>query len=445
MASPSPSDLPFHLRGNFAPVHEEVTAFDLAVEGAIPPALRGLYVRNGPNPRKGSSPHWFAGDGMVHGVRLERGRAAWYRNRWVRTRALEEDARFVDEAGRVDRTIGVSNTHVIGHAGRILALVESSFPMQLGPELQTLGVWDFDGRLTTAMTAHPKRCPGSGELHFFGYHFAPPFLTYHRADAHGRLLQSEEIAVQGPSMIHDFAITDRHLVFMDLPIVFSPELVAEGRFPYRWSDDYGARIGVMPRGGAGAEVRWFEIDPCYVFHPFNAYEKAGCIVLDVARYAELWRDAPESFAPAVPYRFVIDPGSGKVSEKALDDRAVEFPRIDERRLGAPHRFGYAAANRGGVGEAPERIVKYDLETGASEDRALGPGVAPSEFVFVADRDDAGEDEGWLVGFAYDAARDASDLWILDASRLAAPPVARVRLPARVPFGFHGSWLPDTPP
>ena len=126
-------EVPFHLRGNYAPVQQEVTAFDLPVTGAIPRELTGLYLRNGPNPKSGTSAHWFVGDGMMHGVRLENGRAAWYRNRWVRTKLLENpELSFVQEDGSVDRTVVVANTNVIGHAGRIYALVENGFPTELG-------------------------------------------------------------------------------------------------------------------------------------------------------------------------------------------------------------------------------------------------------------------------------------------------------------------------
>lgn len=433
---------PFHLRGNYAPVSEEVTAFDLAVKGAIPPELRGLYLRNGPNPRSGTSEHWFVGDGMIHGVRLEGGGARWYRNRWVRTRPFGDPAaRLVGEDGSVDRTVAVANTNVVGHAGRIFALVESSFPTEMDRELGTIGTCDFGGRLTSAMTAHPKICPLTGELHFFGYGFFPPYLVYHRLDASGALVQSEVIDVPGPTMIHDFAITERHVLFMDLPIVFNLEKAMQGAgFPYEWSDDYGARLGVMPRGGGSADVRWFEIEPCYVFHPLNAFDEGECVVVDVARYPELWRRSAGEFEAARLHRWTIDLAAGRVGEASLDERPIEFPRVDPRREGRPNRFGYAVSTRGDVSQGTSMLVKYDLRTGACEEHDFGAGCAPGEGVFVPGGED--EDAGWVMTYVYDASRNASDFVILDASRFSAPPVAVVPLPQRVPFGFHGNWVAD---
>jgi carotenoid cleavage dioxygenase len=442
MATPQrPAELPFHLRGNYAPVEQEVTAYDLPVEGAIPPELAGLYLRNGPNPKSGWSAHWFLGDGMLHGVRLEGGRASWYRNRWVRTRSLSEGLSFVREDGSVDRSVGVANTAVVAHARRIFALVESSFPTEVTGELETVGVHDFGGRLDTAMTAHPKVCPQTGELHFFGYAFAPPFLTYHRADAGGRLVQSERIEVPGPTMIHDFAITRDRVAFMDLPVVFDPERLAQGGFPYRWSDEYGARVGIMPRGGRDADVRWFEVEPCYVFHPLNACDDGDAVVMDVARYRELWRKDSQGFEPATLHRWRLDLATGKATEQALDDRPIEFPRVDDRCVGLPHRFGWAVSSPTSVVD-PSALVKYDLASGKVEAHAFGPGFAPGEGVFVPASRRAGEDEGFVLAFVHDAGRDGSDLVILDAGSFAGPPVARVRLPQRVPFGFHGAWVPD---
>ena len=436
-------ELPFHLRGNFAPVDREVTATDLPVEGAIPPELRGLYLRNGPNPRSGTSAHWFLGDGMIHGIRIEDGKAAWYRNHWVRTRALEEGATFLTEDGTIDRTIALANTNVVCHAGRILAQVENAFPTVMTRELDTIGSYDFDGRLDTAMTAHPKCCPSTGEMHFFGYSFFEPYLVYHRADAAGCLNHREEIPVAGPTMIHDFNLTERHVVFMDLPIVFDLEwALAGGRFPYHWSDDYGARLGVMPRGGRADQLRWFDVAPCYVFHPLNAYDDGNRIVIDVARYPRLWDGDSTTFEAAQLHRWTIDLAAGRVAEEPLDDRHVEFPRVDDRVVGKPHRVGWAVENLADFGARAMQLVKYDLATGRSEAHRFGPGRMPSEAVFVPAGPGAGEDEGWLVHFVYDHARNGSDFVILDAGDLAKKPVATVRLPQRVPFGFHGNWIPD---
>ena len=439
----SKSSLPFHLHGNYAPVMAERTAFDLPVNGVVPQPLRGLYVRNGPNPKTGQSPHWFFGDGMLHGVELRDGRAVWYRNRWVRTRAFLEDAPDMVSDGHRDITVGLANTHIIAHAGRMLALVETALPMEVTRELETRGCYDFGGRLTTGMTAHPKICPKTGELHFFYYSYMPPFLVYHRADARGRLVQTETIEVPGPTMMHDFAITDRHVVFMDLPIVFDLELALAGTMPYRWSDEYGARLGVMPRGGTNADVRWFEITPCYVFHPLNAHEDDhGAIVLDVVRYPELWRGG-SSASTATLYRWRIDLTGGRVSEQSLDDRPIEFPRCDERRIGLAHRYGYAVhTSKDPESNSGSALVKYDLRNEKSFAHEFGPGRMAAEPLFVPSSADADEDEGWVMAYVYDASRDTSDLVILDAADFTGKPVATITLPQRVPFGFHGSWIPD---
>jgi carotenoid cleavage dioxygenase len=177
----------------------------------------------------------------------------------------------------------VANTHVLEHAGRLLALVESGFPYELTPELDTVGPCDFGGRLRTAMTAHPKCDPVTGDLHFFGYDALPPHLTYHRLSATGELVCSVEVPGAGPSMMHDFAITDRHALFLDLPVTFQIGLLGRG-LPYAWDDGYPARIGVMELARPGP-VRWFPVEPGYVFHVGGAHtDPRGRIVLDGCRY-----------------------------------------------------------------------------------------------------------------------------------------------------------------
>ncbi len=231
----------------------------------------------------------------------------------------------------------------------------------------------------------------------------------------------------------------------DLPVVFDLELATAGTMPYRWSDEYGARVGVMPRGGTNAQVRWFEIAPCYVFHPLNAYEdEHGAVVVDVVRYGDLWRGGSSTPAPpAWLHRWRIDLTAGRVSEQPLDDRGIEFPRCDERRVGLVHRYGYAVYTERGVDQSTgTSLLKYDLRDGTSVTHDFGPGRAPAEPVFVPASSAAGEDEGWVMTYVYDASRDGSDLVILDAADFTGKPVATIALPQRVPFGFHGSWIAD---
>ncbi|MCC2274948.1 carotenoid oxygenase family protein [Streptomyces sp. ET3-23] len=443
-----------HLAGNFAPVTRELTAHDLPVTGAIPPELTGWYVRNGPNPHEAASAHWFFGDGMVHGVRLEGGRATSYRNRWVRTSVFTHGAPMRDEDGRRDLAAGRANTHVVRHAGRTFALVESSFPYELdfrpGQELGTVGPHDFGGRLNTPMTAHPKTCPDTGELHFFGYGgLEPPYLTYHRADAAGELTVSRPVDVPAHTMMHDFHLTARHVVFMDLPVVFDRDRAGKpgGGLPYVWDPGYGARLGVLRRDDPHGEIRWLPIDPCYVFHALNAHDETDAdgerIVLHVVRYPHFGASGSGS-GPAAPalWRWTADLTRDTVTEEQLDDRPVEFPRIDDRLAGLAARYGHAAVAAGpGIEAVPGELLRYDLLTGSVARHAFGPGRTPSEAAF-APADGRPGGPGWLLMYVHDAATDTSDLVILDADDVGAPPVATVHLPQRVPHGFHGNWLPD---
>ncbi|WP_326651368.1 carotenoid oxygenase family protein [Streptomyces sp. NBC_01750] len=427
-----------HLAGNYAPVGEELTAYDLPVTGRIPAELAGWYLHNGPNPADAASGHRFFGDGMIHGVRLEGGRATSYRNRWVRTRSFTDGARTYDDQGHRDLTAGQANTHVIRHAGRTLALVETALPYELTCGLDTVGAYDFGGKLGTAVTAHTKACPVTGELHFFGYGMLEaPYLTYHRADASGELVISRSVEVPGPTMMHDFNLTAEHVVFMDLPVVFDRDLAMAGTMPYRWDDGYGARLGVLRRNDPYGEVRWFGIDPCYVFHSLNAYDAPdGTIVLHVMRYPELWRrtgDVIDRRQEAVLWKWTIDPATGTVREEQCDDRPGEFPRVDDRLTGLDATYGHVTCGNA--------LVRYELGSGAATEHDFGPRRTPGEAAFAPAGDAAGG-PGWLMTYVYDAGTDRSDLVILDAGDLAADPVAIIHLPTRVPYGFHGNWLAD---
>jgi len=439
-ANQGSADPAIHMIGNYAPVPDELTEYDLPVEGAIPPGLDGWYLRNGSNPRTPTG-HWFTGDGMIHGVRIEDGAAKWYRNRWVRTESFENPFPVYGADGTRNLRSSLANTHVINHAGKTLALVESSLPYQITNDLETVGCYDFDGKLDDAMTAHPKICPTTGELHFFGYgNLFQPHVSYHRADADGVLTVNRPVEVPALTMMHDFAMSAGHVIFMDLPIVFNLDVAINGKgdMPFRWDDGYGARFGVLRRDDPLGEIRWFDIDPCYVFHVANAYDSSdgNSIVLQAVRYPELWRNDGGFGASAVLWEWTINLRDGTVSERQLDDRAVEFPRIDDRLAGLPARYAVS------VGDAS--LVRYDLQTGAAVEHRFGqpdaPG-GPGEAVFVPSPDGAADEtNGWYMAYVYDPVRDSSDLVILDAADLAGDPVARIRLPRRIPYGFHGNWI-----
>lgn len=452
------------LQGNFSPWPMEGDAVDLRVSGEIPRDLNGTFYRNGPNPayEPVGRYHWFDGDGMIHSIRLENGRAA-YRNRWVRSAGLMEERKAghaiykgLLEMSATEAPVfkNTANTNIVTHAGKLLALMEAALPTQLQAEsLRTLGEYDFGGKLMGPMTAHPKLDPQTGEMLFFGYSPFPPYLTYYVADRSGELVRSEAIDLEWPSMIHDFAITAEHVVFLLFPLVFSFENLAAKGNAFCWEPERGTRIGIMPRHGGNADVRWFSTDPCYVFHPMNAFTEGDEVVVDVARFPRLLFMNPEqargvgqdfeSDAPKL-HRFTMNLTNGSLRSEQKDDRAGEFPRVDERLVGRKHRFGYVAAGDDGpaAGGAPvfTAITKYDVQNGKSTVRRFGPGNGVGEPLFVPRHEKAAEDDGYVLVLAYDQDTSSSNFHILDARDIAGDPVAVVHLPHRVPYGFHGNWV-----
>jgi carotenoid cleavage dioxygenase len=442
-----------YLSGNLAPVSEEITAFDLEVEGTIPAELDGRYLRNGPNPIGQPDPsrhHWFTGDGMVHGIRLRGGKALWYRNRWVRSPAVAAALGEETPPSKLppDRPVYAANTNVIGHAGRTYAIVEAgSVPIELTGELDTIGPSDFDGTLPWAFTAHPKRDPVTGDLHavayWWGWGNRVQYLVV-GADGRVRCARDVELAAPGSPMMHDMSITQTRAVLFDLPCIFDLEAAKAGwPMPYRWNEANGARVGVLDKDGEGP-VTWIDVEPCYVFHPLNAYDvDDGRLVVDVVRHPSMFATdvhGPSEGPPTLD-RWTIDPRAGKVLEERLDDRPQEFPRVDERLVGRRARYGYAVASdedsRNG------KLLRHDLRTMATEVHDYGAGRSTMEAVFVPRSDDSAEDDGWVMSVVHDETTDRGELVILDARDISADPVARVLLPARVPYGFHGNWVPTT--
>lgn len=441
--------LKFWQQGNFRPVSEEVIVTDLKVQGSIPPELNGLYVRNGTNAASGVAEHFFGGDGMLHGVRLENGRARWYRNRYVDTPAYRKEGSGLSSPGGENTTSAVS---VIHHGGRLMSLGEFGYPYVINPDdLSTVGPFNYGGKLTGNMTAHPRIDPVTGELIFFGYNVMEPYLTYMRADAAGNLVQVEPITLTGPSMVHDFAVTERYAVFMEMPVRFSWVAAVTGSaLPFKWDADAPCRVGVMPRTGTDADVKWFDIPPCFVFHVMNSFERGDDVVVDAARYDHLWvKNSHDFFHPARLSRFTMSMRTGKASVDEIYPGAMEFPQVNRALWTRPYRYGYSVVVDE-QNDSPERIEqseggirKYDLATGAVDSYLPGPSLTPGEAVFIPAAGDGVEDAGYLASFIYDKNTQTSAFCLFDATRVSAGPVASVPLPVRVPVGFHGVWVPDT--
>jgi len=438
------------LSGIHAPMTQELTLAELPVTGTIPPSLKGRYLRIGPNPiaAHAASYHWFIGDGMVHGIAIEDGKALWYRNRWIRSNAVAE-ALGVAPAPGPRHIFDTVNTNVIGIGGRAFALVEAgSYPVELGETLDNQVYNPFDGTLKGSFTAHPHLDPKTGERHAICYE-ARDFNSIRHVviDAGGKVIREQPVTVNHGPMIHDCAFTGRFVIILDLPVTFSMKTMVAGHgFPYRWNPDHPARVGLMPRNGTEADIIWCNVAPAYAFHIANAYDaEDGRVVLDLCVYDTMFGEGaqgPDTGSRGLE-RWTADPVTRTVEIRTIDTAPQEFPRPDERFFGQPYRYVWSLA----LPPRPDEhfslataLYAHDLATGERQTHDFGPARHPGEFVFVPGGPDSPEGNGWLIGFVIDMNSGTTDLVILDAQRFAETPVARIHLPHRVPPGFHGNWI-----
>ena len=454
-----------HLCGNFAPIGPERDVAGLQViAGRIPVELRGAYMRNGPNPlyEPISYAYPMDGDGMIHAVQLDGGRAR-YRNRFVRTRGLAVERR----AGRavygglmrpvpVDPAIaGVQGergpikngafNNVIRHGDALLAVGEAAPAYELTADLQTIGEWRAGTGRAVRLGAHNRRHPRTGALWSLVHSVTGPAAQLHEIDAAGRWRRSVPIALPAPSMIHDFALTERHVVLVVGPAVFDAAGARRGRPLLQWRPALPTRIAVVPLDGG--DLVWLETDACFVSHFANGFERGGEIVVDYVRHPSIRLGCADR--PAIPprlHRAVLDPVRRRVRDEQLAPVEVELPRIDPRREALPTRFVYAAALTGEAGATRppsgsfNAIVRIDAATGAIACHDFGHALV-GEPAFVPRGRTGDEDDGYLALFAHDPVNGTSDLILLDAARVEAAPVAVIRLPQRVPQGLHGNWIP----
>ena len=422
----------YYLQGNYAPVKNLISETGLKVTGQIPKDLSGLFVRNGPNPMGAVNEkkhHWFLGEGMLHGIRLDSGNALWYKNKLV------------------DGNDSNANTSVISHGGKIYAIVEAGgYPVEIDQDLNSLNTKPFYGNSNEGFTAHPKIDPDTNEMHAMCYDYANNFDTvnYVVIDQNGSHKKTQSIPFESRSMMHECAITKNYMLVFDLSVVFDLYKLGRGYFPFSWDDNHQSRIGLLSRNGDSNEVKWFEIDRTYFFHTFNAHEDAnGNVIVTAAAYGRLFDtdwNGPFTESPPQLTKWELNTKSGQATSTRLDDRSVEFPRINPSLVGKSNQYAYALASSNLIEPDFKEIVKYDFKNDTSEVYEYGPGKFGAEPVFVAAEGTKSEDEGYLLSLVYNQETDKSDLIILNAKEPKSGPLATVHLPQRVPHGFRGEWI-----
>lgn len=454
-----------YLKDMFAPVRDELYVEDLKITGQLPRELEGVFLRNGPDPHFAPEGrhHWFDGDGMVHGVYLKDGKAS-YRNRYVRTRGFQAEA----EAGHAlwggilepvrPNPLGpiknTSNTDLTWHAGRLLSLwwlCDDPYELRLG-DLSTVGPCTFDGTLSThGVSAHPKVDPRTGEMVFMNFSvFKPPYLQYGVVGADGRVKHSADITIPAPRILHDIALTQNYTLLLDLPLGWDSEAMKRGKRRITFDAQTPSRFGILPRHGTDADVRWFEADPCYIYHTINAWEEGDEVVLLACR---VQNPMPRQrgwdgkiprlyFLELQPflYRWRFNLRTGQVKEEQLDDVASEFPRMNDDLLGVKTRYSYNPRFAPEPTLLFDGLIKYDTDEQTSTTWEFAPGHFGSEPVFAPRPGATAEDDGWVISFQYNAADDTTATLVFDAQNIDAGPLATIELPRRVPIGFHACWV-----
>jgi all-trans-8'-apo-beta-carotenal 15,15'-oxygenase len=475
-----PDPVPSIVRA-YRPVEDEVDTWLEPLEGAVPPGLRGVLYRNGAGKVEVEGVqqmHPFDGDGMVSRFQIGP-QGVHYRNRYVRTREYLAERRAGTMLFRAFGTNvpgglranllrmrfkNAANTSVVWHGGRLLALWEAGQPHALdSTSLATLGRFDFGGALTQRFpgsvfnpelpfSAHPTVCPRTGELFNFGLFFGPtPTLVLYRAPAAGDQLEIRRHPLARSSFMHDFAVTERHVVLFASPVQFDVARTLAGLTTpveaIRRDPAERTQVLVAPR--EGGPVRVFDAPTgFFAFHFFGAFEDAGRIVVHGCRMPDFQggtidlRDAEAirhaNFEPATPCRWTVDLASGEVREELFETPAMELPTIDPRRTTLRQRVGWATVRTPTHRPVYTGLGRVDLDTGAATTRDFGKDL-PGEPIFVPRGADAPEGDGWLLSVSFRAETGKSELWILDATTLET--VARFGLPHHQPPGFHGCFVP----
>jgi len=468
--------------GIYRPSRVEAQIAELEVIGEVPKHIKGTFYQVSPDhmyPPMLGTDIFFNGDGMVSAFRFNAGRVS-LRRRYVQTDRLKAQLRERRSLNGVYRNVftndplaarnnGTANTNVIKHAGVLLALKEDSLPYALDPEtLETLGTWDFHGQVKSAtFTAHPKICPKTGAMLCFAYEAkgdGTRDIAYYEIDAQGKLTRETWFEAPYAAMIHDFAVTEHHVVFPIIPLTVDVERMKRGGQHFQWQPTLPQLFGVLPRNGTATDVRWFT-GPADGFqgHTLNAFEKGRRIHVDMPvtggnifyffPQADGFVPPPESLKSSLMrWTFDLDARGGEVVPEALTPFICEFPRCDERFAGRDYTHAFMLAfdpalpyDGAAVGPPPfqffNQLARVNVRTGDAQAWFPGDAECFQEPIFVPRCPDAPEGDGHVIALLNHLRDGSAELVVLDSAAITAGPVARIPIPLRMRMSLHGNWSP----
>ncbi|KAI3848348.1 hypothetical protein MKW98_005728 [Papaver atlanticum] len=485
-----PSVDPQHvLATNFAPVDEFPPTKCTVIEGELPESINGAYIRNGPNPQylpRGPY-HLFDGDGMLHSLLISNGQATFC-SRYVQTYKYKIEhkhgspvfpnvfsgfngltasaARGAITAARVlsgqynpINGIGVANTSLAFFSKKLFALGESDLPYEIkvtpDGEILTVGRTDFDGKLYMSMTAHPKVDPKTEEAFAFRYGPVPPFLTFFRFDSSGVKQADVPIfSMTRPAFLHDFAITQKYAIFTEIQIGMNPmEMIFGNGSPVGADPSAVSKIGVIPRYAKDeSEMKWIDVPGFNIIHAINAWDEGEDEIVLIAPNILSVEHTLErmELVHALMEKVRINLKTGMVSRQPLSARNLDFGVINQNYTGMKNRFVYA-----GIGDPMPKIsgvVKLDVGDDQEQKdctvgcRIFGPGCYGGEPFYVErepNNPDTDEDDGYVVTYVHDENTGESKFLVMDAKSPTLDIVASVKLPGRVPYGFHGIFVKES--
>lgn len=448
-----------YLQANYAPIRTEDNFKDLPIEGKIPPDMNGAYMRNGPNPAFEPISYTYPldGDGMIHAIYINN-YTANYRNRYIKTKGLlleqrlgravyggvanpiSPDPKLLEQNENSEPFKNGAFINIIQHANHYLAMWEGGPAYEIDFDLNTLGEWHPGTAKPLSVGPHTRYDKETGDLFLINYDITPPFLVCHRVNRQGLLIESLTIEKPYSTMMHDFAMTKNYFVFFDCPAVLDAQAAEIGGEVLQWDEDLETRIGIISRTNS-QQALWINTNAFFVFHFVNAYEESDTIIVDYVRHNQL-RMIPtdQNKSPPKLYRMVIDLNNKTVKEFQLNEYTCEFPTFNRHYDTQKYQFIYAPVKLRS-NNAFDALTKHDLLNNTVTIHEFGENFEIGEASFAPRISAQAEDDGYLMLFAYNKTTNTSDFIILDAQQMANNPLARIKLPRRVPHGLHGSWMP----